>query len=128
MLVAQIAPGPNILIVSLLGWQIAGLTGLLVATFAINLPHCILAFWVGRATARLSEKPWARAVKDALIPVTTGLILASGVVMAQAADRGLLAVVISMMTTTFIVFTRRNPIWALGAGTLASLLGAHFGM
>jgi chromate transporter len=41
--IAQAAPGPNILIVSLIGWQVAGLAGFLAATVAINAPHCLIA-------------------------------------------------------------------------------------
>jgi chromate transporter len=121
--VAQVAPGPNILIVSLIGWQVAGLAGLLVATLAINLPHCVLTFCVGRAITRVGDRPWLRTVKEALVPVTVGLILASGVVMARAADHGTLTAAISIGTALLVVFTSRNPLWMLGAGTLAAWIG-----
>jgi chromate transporter len=68
--IAQAAPGPNILIVSLIGWQVAGLAGLLVATIAINVPHCVLTYCVGGATGRVGDTAWLRSVKDALVPVT----------------------------------------------------------
>jgi chromate transporter len=126
--IAQIAPGPNILIVSLIGWQVAGLAGLLVATLAINLPHCLLTFYVGRTLAALGDRPWLRSLKDALVPVTVGLILASGVVMARAADHDRLAAAISIGTAAFIVCSNRNPLWMLAAGTLAGLAAAHLGV
>lgn len=80
--IAQAAPGPDILIVSLIGWQVAGLIGLLTASLAINLPHRVLAYGIGRAITRLGDPPWIRIIRDALMPVTGGLILASGVIMA----------------------------------------------
>jgi chromate transporter len=123
--IAQAAPGPNILIVSLIGWQVAGLPGLIVATIAINLPHCLLTYGIGRAIARLGDKPWLRKTKDALVPVTVGLILASGVVMGRAADHDALTSAISLGTAIFVLATKRNPLWMLAAGTLASLAGAH---
>lgn len=126
--IAQVAPGPNILIVSLIGWQIAGLAGLLVATIAINVPHCMLTYGIGHALTRLGDAPWMRATKDALVPVTVGLILASGVVMGRAADHSVLTGAISAGTATFVVLTKRNPLWMLGAGTLASLIGTHLGI
>jgi chromate transporter len=126
--IAQAAPGPNILIVSLIGWQVAGPAGLLVATFAVNLPHCVLAYGIGRALARLGDAPWVRIVKDGLVPVTVGLILASGVVMARAADHGTLATAISVGTAMFIFSTKRNPLWMLGLGMIVSVLGRHFGL
>jgi chromate transporter len=101
---------------------------LLLATLAINLPHCLATFWVGRAVARVADRPWLRLSKDALVPVTVGLILASGVVMARAADHGMLTVAISMGTAAFIACTGRNPLWMLGAGTLISLIGIRLGL
>jgi chromate transporter len=50
--ISNAAPGPNIILVSLIGWQLAGLTGLLVATLAIMIPSCSLAFLAGRAVNR----------------------------------------------------------------------------
>lgn len=126
--IAQAAPGPNILIVSLIGWQVAGPAGLLTATLAINLPHCILTYGIGRGIARLGDARWIKMVKDGLVPVTVGLILASGVVMARAADHGLLTVVISFGTAVFIFATGRNPLWMLGAGMIVSILGHHSGL
>jgi chromate transporter len=126
--VAQVAPGPNILIVSLIGWRLAGPAGLLVATAAINLPHCLLTYGIGRAVARFERSFWLYTVKQALVPVTTGLILASGVVMGRAADHGPLAVTITLATAAFIVFSNRNPLWVLGAGAIASVVASRVGM
>jgi chromate transporter len=120
---AQAAPGPNILIVSLIGWQVAGLGGLLAATVAINAPHCFLTYFVGGIVAKASD--WARAFKEALVPVTTGLIMGSGVVMARAADHDLLTLAISAATAGYVVFTNRNPLWALAVAALAGIARVH---
>ncbi len=124
--IAQVAPGPNILIVSLVGWQVAGLPGLLAATVAINVPHCLLTYGTGRAISRIGDAAWLSTLKAALVPVTIGLILASGAVMARAADHGTLTIAITAATAAFIVLSDRNPLWALGAGTLAMLFGGHY--
>lgn len=42
--ISHAAPGPNIIMVSLIGWHLAGISGLLAATFAIMIPSCSLAF------------------------------------------------------------------------------------
>jgi chromate transporter len=125
--VAQTAPGPNILVVSLIGWQVAGIAGLLGATLAINVPHCALTYVIGRIIGRAGEATWLRAMKDALVPITTGLILASGVVMGRAADHGPLSVIVTAITAGFIVLTDWNPLWMLAAASLAGLVGAHAG-
>ncbi len=121
--VAQAAPGPNILVVSLIGWQVAGLGGLLAATIAINAPHCVLTFFVGGIAAKRDS--WIGAFKEALLPVTTGLILGSGIVMAKAADHDLLTIAISTATAAYIVLTHRNPLWAL---VVAALVGIARGV
>jgi len=126
--VAQAAPGPNIRIVSLIGWHVAGIPGLLAATIAINVPHCLLTFGIGRAVAAVGDAPWSRVIKDVLVPVPVGLIVASGVVKGRAADHALLAVCISAATAAFIVFTNRNPMWMLCAGMGVSLAIAHRGV
>ena len=50
--VSQMAPGPNIMLMSLIGWRAFGILGLLVATFAVILPPGILAIIAGRMEAR----------------------------------------------------------------------------
>jgi chromate transporter len=125
--VAQAAPGPNILVVSLIGWQIAGLAGLLAATLAINVPHCTLTYLVGRIIGRSRDAVWLHALKDALVPITTGLILASGVVMGRAADHGPLTVIITVITAGSVVLTNWNPLWLLALASLAGWVGVHQG-
>jgi chromate transporter len=126
--ISNAAPGPNIILVSLIGWQLAGLAGLLVATLAIMIPSCSLAFFVGRAVKRWSETRWIALLKEGLIPVTLGLILASGVSMIRTADHDALTIAISLATAIFVVFSRRNPLWAIAAGTGVSIAALHFGL
>ena len=46
--IAQAAPGPNFLVVTLIGFEVAGMPGALVATLAIIGPTSILAYCVAR--------------------------------------------------------------------------------
>lgn len=121
--VAQAAPGPNILVVSLIGWQVAGLGGLLAATLAINAPHCLLTYFIGGIAAKGQQ--WIADFKQALVPVTTGLILGSGIVMARAADHDWLTLAISAATAGYVVLSNRNPLWALAAAALAGIAGGY---
>jgi chromate transporter len=114
--ISHAAPGPNIILVSLIGWQLAGLAGLMVATAAIMIPSCTLAFLAGRAVTRWSDRRWIRLLKEALVPVALGLILASGISMMRTADHDALTIAISLATAAFVVFTSRNPLWAIAAG------------
>ena len=126
--ISHAAPGPNIIMVSLIGWQLAGLAGLLVATLAIMIPSCSLAFLAGRVVNRWSGTRWIALLKEGLIPVTLGLILASGVSMMRTADHDALTIAISLATAIFVVFSRRNPLWAIATGTCVSILALHFGL
>jgi len=126
--ISHAAPGPNIILVSLIGWQLAGLAGLLVATFAIMIPSCSLAFLAGRVVTRWSDRRWIGLLKEGLVPVALGLILASGISMMRTADHDALTIAISLATATFVVFSRRNPLWAIAAGTCVSIAALHVGV
>jgi chromate transporter len=126
--ISHAAPGPNIILVSLIGWQLAGLAGLLVATLAIMIPSCSLAFLAGRAVTRWSDKRWIDLLKDGLIPVTLGLMLASGISMMRTADHDTLTIGISVATAVFVVLSRRNPLWAIAMGTGASIAALRLGL
>jgi chromate transporter len=71
--ISHAAPGPNIIMVSLIGWQLAGLAGLLVTTLAIMVPSCTLAFVISRGLTRWADHHWIALLKAALVPVALGL-------------------------------------------------------
>jgi chromate transporter len=123
--IASAAPGPNVIVVSLIGWQVAGWMGLLVATLAIMLPSCALAFVAGRVLTRWSGTTAVAVLKEALVPLGLGLLLASGVSLIRAVDRDVVTIAISLATAAFVVLSRRNPLWALAAGTLTNIIALH---
>jgi hypothetical protein len=43
----------------------------------------------------------------------------------RTADRDLLTAAISFTVAAFVVFSRRNPLWALGAGTCVSIVALY---
>ena len=114
--VARAAPGPNIMIASVIGWKVAGLAGLLVATVAILLPSSALCLLLGRLTVRYHATAFVKALKLGLAPVAVGLILASGVAIARAADPDLIGWAMTAAGAAWILFAKRNPLWVLGLG------------
>jgi chromate transporter len=119
---AQAAPGPNVLLlVGLVGWKVAGWGGVLTALLAMCGPSSLLAYLTARAWRRYRDAPWRRAVQSGLAPLTVGLVLASGVVLAAAADTGPLAVAITATTALVAVRTSLHPLVLLGG---AAALGA----
>jgi chromate transporter len=123
--IANAAPGPNVIVVSLIGWQVAGWSGLVVATLAIMIPSCTLAFFAARVLARWSGSQAVAVIKGALVPLGLGLMLASGVSMVRTVDRDALTVTISVATAGFVVLSKRNPLWALAAGTCVNIAALH---
>ncbi len=121
--IAQAAPGPNVLFVTLIGWQIAGWTGALIATAALCGPSCVLTFAVAHAWRRFKDAPWRIATQAGLVPVTVGLIAASAFLLARAADRSLVAVAITAATAGIAYWSRINPLWALAAAAAIGFAG-----
>ncbi len=126
--IAQTAPGPNIIIVSVIGWRVAGWAGLLMATLAIVAPSCLIAFGVGRLFHRVAKAPWFPAVRNGLAPVPVGLMLASGLVLARATDADGLSLGLTGIGALFVLATRRNPVWILAAGALFGVAAGRLGL
>ncbi|HEX7250608.1 MAG TPA: chromate transporter [Burkholderiales bacterium] len=122
--VGQASPGPNILVVSLIGWKAAGLAGALVALVAMCGPAAALSYWVAGLWDRFKESEWRRAIQRAMVPLVSGLTLSGGFVLATpggAIDWRLWA--IAAASACGMYFTRVNPLWLLaGGGALGAAL------
>ena len=114
---AQSIPGPNmILMMSFIGWKVWGFPGAVVSAFATMGPPCTMYFAAYRLWDRFRDAPWQPTVRRGLVPVVMGLVIASGLVMAQAADTGWRAVAVTIAAATITLATRLNPMWMLLAG------------
>lgn len=120
---ANAAPGPNVLIVTLIGYKVAGLAGALVATAAMCGPSSVLVFAVSRVWLRFKDSPWRRLAERALAPVTIGLVFASAFTLTRAGDGDLARLAITAGAAAAILFTRLNPLWVLGAAASAGFAG-----
>ena len=117
---AQLAPGPNPIIVALIGYHVAGA---LVAMLAMCGPTSVFAFFVGRASERFKGSFWHGALSRGLVPVTLGLTAASAIVIATTADYGWLAAGITLGTALTAYFVRVHPLWAFAVAALLGLSG-----
>ena len=118
---AQAAPGPNVLFVTLVGLQVAGLPGAFVATAAIVLPPFLLTLAVVRFSTGKAPTRLGRAVRDGLAPVSIGLLAAAGLVLAKAADVGPVQFVLTVATVALAVRTTLNPVWMIAAGAVVGV-------
>lgn len=118
--ISQVAPGPNIIIVTLVGFHTAGIAGGVVATIAMCVPSCLLAFTVDRTWQRFREARWRIILQAGIVPVSVGLIAASSLIVARAAGSSLMALAIMAATCAVAYFTRIHPLWMFA---LAAVLG-----
>ena len=120
--IAQAAPGPNILFVALIGWQVAGAAGLVAAMVGIMGPSSVVALWVGRYRQRRADSRAMRAFTAGLTPLTLGLLLASGwVLIAPTRDRWV-AVALVVVTVIVSATGRIRPMWLIALGALVGAL------
>ncbi len=119
--ISQASPGPNMLIVSVIGWNVHGFLGALVATLAICLPSSVLTYGISHVWNRFRDAPLRSAIQRGLAPVTVGLVLASGFVLVRAADTTWAAYALTGVTTLLALTTRIHPLWfLLAAGGLGA--------
>jgi chromate transporter len=121
--ISQMSPGPNVLIVTLIGYSVAGVVGALVATLAMCAPTAILAYYVSRFLARSSHSRWPAIIQAALVPLSIGLMGASGLILALTSDRSWLAGLITAVAAVLAFATRLNPVWLLLAGGVLGFAG-----
>lgn len=115
--VGQAAPGPNILIVSLLGWKIAGIGGALVALLAMCGPAAVLTWWVADLWDRFKENRWRVAIQRAMAPIVVGVIFAGGYVIATPTGTPDWRLWLIAAASAAGFFLRGlNPLWLLAAG------------
>ena len=121
--ISQLSPGPNVLIVTLIGYAVAGLGGALVATLAMCVPTAALAYYVSRILRRQTASRWPAIIQAALVPLSIGLMGASALVVAQAADTNRAAVIVTLAVAAAAFATKLNPLWLLLAGGLLGFAG-----
>ena len=120
---AQAAPGPNMMVAPLIGWQVAGLAGMLVTTAAIFGPSSIVTVIALRLWRRSKDKPWATAVQKGLAPISVGLVAASATIIARSVDHDWIFVAITAVCTAVLLRFRVHPLWMLAMGAAVGWTG-----
>jgi chromate transporter len=132
---AQAAPGPNILFVALLGWNLGmnsggpllALAGVALSLTGILLPSTIVTHLASQWGHRNRHLRPVRAFKRGMAPVVIGLMLATGWILARAPQApGSSSTPLWLLTgaTALLVWrTRLHVLWLLAAGALLGILG-----
>jgi chromate transporter len=129
--ISQAAPGPSILIVTLVGYkaglgagwgQVSGVIGAVVATLAMMIPAGLLVYLVAKVWEQGKDSNIRHGIEKGFAPLTVGLVLASGYVMGRTADHDWRAYLLTGICTGIFVFTKTNPLIVVGvAGVLGFL-------
>lgn len=120
---AQAAPGPNMLVSTLIGWHVAGPLGAAVATFALVGPCAALTWLVAGAWHRFRDRPWRLLLQAGLMPVTAGLVLAAAIMLSESTSVSPGHTALTAAGSLLLVATRLHPLWVLGAGAALGAAG-----
>ncbi len=139
---AQAAPGPNILFVALMGWNVglnaaAGLgggwmtpllsgLGVVVSMLGIMLPSSVLTYTATRWAHQHREMRAIRAFKAGMAPIVIALLLATAWLLTLTHDapaRDWPLYVLTLLTTLIVWRTRVHLLWLIGGGGLLGALG-----
>jgi chromate transporter len=122
--VGQAAPGPNVLIASLIGWKVSGLGGALVALFAMCGPAAAISWYVSGVWDRFKDSPQRAIIQRAMAPMVVGLVGAGGVVLATPSTPDWrLWLIAGLSAAGMLYLTKLNPLWLLaGGGVLGAIL------
>jgi len=120
---AQAAPGPNMMVVSLVGWRVAGLWGALVTTGAVAAPSSILTLLVSGVWYRFKDANWRKVLQAGLQPVSAGLIMASAALLVETTVVDWTAAAVTIVATGLFMFTKLHPMLILAAAAAAGAIG-----
>lgn len=121
--IAQAAPGPNFMTVTLVGWHVYGVLGALIATFAIAWPSSILVFFLQRWVMGMSDQQKKKTIQYAAAALAIGLVLSSAWQIALQINHSIAAYALTLATIGLTVFTRWHPLYLIALGAALGLLG-----
>lgn len=121
--IAQAAPGPNVLVVTLIGWEIAGLAGAISATLAMCLPMSILIYLLIDRWESFAGRRWQKAISLGVAPLAVGLVFSGATLIAQAAGFGWAAWSLVGLTVLANLRLKLHPLWFISVGAVLGLLG-----
>ena len=138
--IAQAAPGPNVLFIALLGWNVGinaggpgvagwllGALGMAVCMLGVMLPSSLLTWTATRWGHRNRERRGVRAFKQGMAPVVVGLLIATGWVLAAGNHVGNAPAwhlwLLTGVAALIVWRTRIHLLWLLGAGAALGAIG-----
>ena len=119
--IAQAAPGPNLLFISLVGWLVAGWFGAIGATVSAILPSTLLTLALMKLRARQAGSKLSEALQHAFTPISIGLVGATAWIFAGVSNADWRADVLTLLSAVIVLSTRLNPVALIAVGALAGI-------
>ena len=120
---SQVIPGPNVMIITMLGWLVSSWQGAILVTIAIFTPGMVICAMVIRAGANDPDSRGAQSVKKGLAPVVIGLSLSTSWIMLTTVSDDWRGAVLALLTVVLVLRTKLNPLWWIGAGAVLGMVG-----
>jgi chromate transporter len=120
---AQSAPGPNLLFIAVVGYQVAGLAGAAAAMAGILLPSTVLTLAVFRFGSRRRDSRAVRAFMAGMAPISLGLVWTTGGVLAAPVIQRPAALLLLIAAIGMTWRTKAHPLWLIGLGAVAGASG-----
>jgi len=121
--IAQAAPGPNFMTVTLIGWHVYGVLGALIATFAIAWPSSILVYHLQRLILGMKDVQKKKSIQYAAAALAIGLVLSSAWQIALQINHSYAAYVLTIVTIGITVLTRWHPLYLIALGAALGSIG-----
>ena len=121
--IAQAAPGPNFMTVTLIGWHIYGVLGALLATFAVSWPSSIMIFFLQRFIIRMKNPLSKKTIQYYAAALAIGLVLSSAFEIALQINHSMAAYVLTIGTIAITLLTRWHPLYLIAIGGALGVLG-----
>ena len=125
--ISMAAPGPSMMVVSLVGLKACldygfwfAILGAFIATVAMFVPSSLLVFIAGKWWDSWEESPWRHSVQQAIMPISTGLILAATWIIAKTSIHSIPTGIMAVVALALMLFTKINPVLMMGvAGAIS---------
>lgn len=120
--ISRVAPGPGILMITLVGWKVAGWLGAVVASLSFYIPSGLLVFGASWLWRRHRNASWRDKVERGLAPIAIGLIFAGAYSVLNATQGGVLAFATAGVSAAVLMWRRINPLLLLTGGAACYVL------
>jgi chromate transporter len=121
--IAQAAPGPNLMTVTLIGWHVSGVIGAIVASIAICWPSSIMIYFLQGYINNLRNPITKKTVQFAASALAVGLVLGSAWDISQRINHSAAAFALTAASIAVVVFTRWHPLYLIAIGGTLGVLG-----